>query len=85
MTDFFLSPQAAARSRREEIYRGALGSTSAYGMCAQEAPTKGDARETLDRIFNLCLADYAPFTPSGSNRTDASDFPPFPPEVDHVK
>jgi hypothetical protein len=51
-------------------------------MCAQEVATKGSARETLDRIFNVCLADYAPFTADGSKRADASEFPPFHPEVE---
>ena len=74
--------QTAALSLREDVYRSAFHSTSNYGMCAQEVATKGSARETLDRIFNVCLADYAPFTADGSKRADASEFPPFHPEVE---
>mmetsp|Transcript_38699 Transcript_38699/g.90479 ORF Transcript_38699/g.90479 Transcript_38699/m.90479 type:complete len:126 (-) Transcript_38699:265-642(-) len=69
------TPAEAASTLREEIYRGALASTSVYGLCA-----KANAKPVVDSVYNACVQDFAPFTASGQ-RSPFVGFPPMPPEV----
>jgi len=74
------SPAEAAELHRDHVYRAAFASTQSYGMCAKETILRGSAKEVLDRTFDACLQDFAPFTPAGTASAQ-SGFPPMPPDV----
>jgi inner membrane protease ATP23 len=75
-------PAEAAHAHRDALYRAALTSALMYGECAEHGAEQGtDSRAncSLQKVFNACLADHAPF-----DRTEITSggFPPMPPEVD---
>jgi len=70
------------RARGAALRAPAAGARQRFGT--QSNPLTRAARprraQVLDRAFNACLQDFAPFTPSGSVSAEAG-FPPMPPDV----
>ena len=72
------APTSISDEQREAIYRQSLQSLQRSSRCGAEGR---DPRAVLDRVFNACLADTAPFGAAyGLGR--AAEFPPMPSDVE---